>query len=56
MTKVLSSRAMAGSLDGVGKLVMGTEPTPKILPVLISLPRRQGTTYHRELAEPFEIV
>jgi hypothetical protein len=47
---------MAGSFDEDGRLGIGTEPTPKILPVLISLPRRQGTTYHRELAEPFEIV
>jgi hypothetical protein len=47
---------MAGSFDEVGKLGLGTEPTPKILPVLISLPRRQGTAYHRELAEPFELV
>jgi hypothetical protein len=47
---------MTGSFDGIGKLGIETEPTPKILPVLISLPRRQGTAHHRELAEPFEIV
>jgi hypothetical protein len=44
MRNALLSRAMAGSFDKVRTLRMRirTEPISKILPVLISLPRRQG--------------